>query len=181
MSKNRLAINYKENVVPALFKEQQYKSIMQVPKISKVVINMGIGDATQDSKRIDQAVAELTLITGQRPIVTKAKKSLAVFKLREGMPIGVKVTLRGKKMYDFLERLITVSLPRVRDFHGVSKEAFDGFGNYTLGIKEQIIFPEIDYDKVQKIRGMDVTIVTTAKSNKEGYSLLEKMGMPFKK
>jgi large subunit ribosomal protein L5 len=181
MNKNRLEINYQENVVPALFKEQQYKSIMQVPKIKKIVINMGVGDATHDSKRIDEAVSELTLITGQRPVITKAKKSLAVFKLREGMPIGVKVTLRGKKMYDFLDRLIAVSLPRVRDFRGVSKEAFDGFGNYTLGIKEQIIFPEIDYDKVQKVRGMDVTIVTSAKTNKEAFSLLEKMGMPFKK
>ncbi|ATZ18527.1 50S ribosomal protein L5 [Williamsoniiplasma somnilux] len=179
--KSRLEIKYTEQVAPAIFKEQGYKSIMQVPKITKIVINMGIGDATTDPKKLDNAVAELQLITGQKPLVTKAKKSLAVFKLREGMPIGTKVTLRGKKMYDFLDKLLNVALPRVRDFRGVSKTAFDGFGNYTLGIKEQIIFPEIDYDKVQRVRGMDITIVTTAKSNKEAFTLLEKMGMPFSK
>jgi len=181
MNKSRVEVNYRENIVPELFKEFEYKSVMQVPKISKIVINMGIGDAVHDSKRIEEAAGELALITGQKPLITKAKKSLAVFKLREGMPIGVKVTLRGGKMYDFLDRLINVSLPRVRDFRGVSKTAFDGFGNYTLGIKEQIIFPEIDYDKVQKIRGMDITIVTTAKNNQEGQALLDKMGMPFAK
>lgn len=181
MNKSRVEVNYRENIVPELFKEFEYKSVMQVPKISKIVINMGIGDAVHDSKRIEEAAAELALITGQKPLITKAKKSLAVFKLREGMPIGVKVTLRGRKMYDFLDRLINVSLPRVRDFRGVSKTAFDGFGNYTLGIREQIIFPEIDYDKVQKIRGMDITIVTTAKNNQEGQTLLTKMGMPFAK
>ena len=181
MNKSRVEVNYRENIVPELFKEFEYKSVMQVPKISKIVINMGIGDAVYDSKRIEEAAAELALITGQKPLITKAKKSLAVFKLREGMPIGVKVTLRGRKMYDFLDRLINVSLPRVRDFRGVSKTAFDGFGNYTLGIREQIIFPEIDYDKVQKIRGMDITIVTTAKNNQEGQALLTKMGMPFAK
>ncbi|MCL8211378.1 50S ribosomal protein L5 [Mesoplasma sp. JKS002658] len=181
MNKSRVEVNYRENIVPELFKEFEYKSVMQVPKISKIVINMGIGDAVHDSKRIEEAAGELALITGQKPLITKAKKSLAVFKLREGMPIGVKVTLRGRKMYDFLDRLINVSLPRVRDFRGVSKTAFDGFGNYTLGIKEQIIFPEIDYDKVQKIRGMDITIVTTAKNNQEGQALLDKMGMPFAK
>ncbi len=181
MNKSRVEVNYRENIVPELFKEFEYKSVMQVPKISKIVINMGIGDAVHDSKRIEEAAAELALITGQKPLITKAKKSLAVFKLREGMPIGVKVTLRGRKMYDFLDRLINVSLPRVRDFRGVSKTAFDGFGNYTLGIREQIIFPEIDYDKVQKIRGMDITIVTTAKNNQEGQALLTKMGMPFAK
>jgi len=181
MNKSRVEVNYRENIVPELFKEFEYKSVMQVPKISKIVINMGIGDAVHDSKRIEEAAGELALITGQKPLITKAKKSLAVFKLREGMPIGVKVTLRGRKMYDFLDRLINVSLPRVRDFRGVSKTAFDRFGNYTLGIKEQIIFPEIDYDKVQKIRGMDITIVTTAKNNQEGQALLDKMGMPFAK
>lgn len=181
MNKSRVEVNYRETIVPELFKEFEYKSVMQVPKISKIVINMGIGDAVHDSKRIEEAAAELALITGQKPLITKAKKSLAVFKLREGMPIGVKVTLRGRKMYDFLDRLINVSLPRVRDFRGVSKTAFDGFGNYTLGIREQIIFPEIDYDKVQKIRGMDITIVTTAKNNQEGQTLLTKMGMPFAK
>lgn len=181
MNKSRVEVNYKENIVPALFKEFEYKSVMQVPKVSKIVINMGIGDAVHDAKRIEEAAAELALITGQKPLVTKAKKSVAVFKLREGMPIGVKVTLRGRNMYDFLDRLINVSLPRVRDFRGVSKTAFDGFGNYTLGIKEQIIFPEIDYDKVQKVRGMDITIVTTAKNNEEALALLEKMGMPFHK
>ena len=181
MNKSRVEVNYRETIVPELFKEFEYKSVMQVPKISKIVINMGIGDAVHDSKRIEEAAAELALITGQKPLITKAKKSLAVFKLREGMPIGVKVTLRGRKMYDFLDRLINVSLPRVRDFRGVSKTAFDGFGNYTLGIREQIIFPEIDYDKVQKIRGMDITIVTTAKNNQEGQALLTKMGMPFAK
>lgn len=180
-TKSRLEVKYTNEIVPALFKEQEYKSIMQVPKLTKIVINMGIGDATTDTKKLDAAVAELELIAGQKPLITKAKKSLAVFKLREGMPIGTKVTLRGKRMYDFLDRLVNVSLPRVRDFRGVSKTAFDGFGNYTLGIKEQIIFPEIDFDKVQKVRGMDITIVTTAKSNKEAYSLLEKMGMPFQK
>jgi len=181
MTKNRVEQKYLETIVPELFKEQEYKSIMEVPKLEKIVINIGVGDATHDTKRIDEAVEELTKITGQKPVVTKAKKSLAVFKLREGMPIGVKVTLRGKKMYDFLDRLISVSLPRVRDFHGVPTNSFDGFGNYTLGIKEQIIFPEIEYDKVQKVRGMDVTIVTTAKSDKEAFSLLQKLGMPFKK
>ncbi|ATG97182.1 50S ribosomal protein L5 [Mesoplasma lactucae] len=181
MNKSRIETNYKENIVPELFKEFEYQSVMQVPKIDKIVINMGIGDAVHDSKRIQEAADELAIITGQKPLVTKAKKSLAVFKLRAGMPIGVKVTLRGKKMYDFLDRLINISLPRVRDFRGVSKTAFDGFGNYTLGVKEQIIFPEIDFDKVQKIRGMDITIVTTAKTNKEAFALLEKVGMPFQK
>ncbi|AJM72135.1 50S ribosomal protein L5 [Mycoplasma yeatsii] len=179
--KSRLEIKYKEQIVPELFKELNYKSVMQVPKIEKIVINMGIGDATTDTKKLDAAVSELEKLSGQKPLITKAKKSLAVFKLREGMPIGTKVTLRGKKMYDFLDRLINVALPRVRDFRGVSKTSFDGFGNYTTGIKEQIIFPEIDYDKVQRLRGMDITIVTSAKTNKEAFVLLEKMGMPFEK
>ncbi|WP_026389238.1 50S ribosomal protein L5 [[Acholeplasma] multilocale] len=179
--KSRLETKYTNEIVPVLFKEQGYKSVMQVPKITKIVINMGVGEATTDTKKLDMAVAELELIAGQKPLVTKAKKSLAVFKLREGMPIGTKVTLRGKKMYDFLDRLVNVSLPRVRDFRGVSTTSFDGFGNYTLGIKEQIIFPEIEYDKVQKLRGMDITVVTTAKTNEEAFSLLQKMGMPFQK
>lgn len=179
--KSRLEIKYTEQVAPAIFKEQGYKSIMQVPKITKIVINMGIGDATTDPKKLDNAVAELQLITGQKPLVTKAKKSLAVFKLREGMPIGTKVTLRGKKMYDFLDKLINVALPRVRDFRGVPKNSFDGFGNYTLGTKEQIIFPEIDFDKVQRLRGMDITIVTNATTNEDAFALLEKIGMPFSK
>ncbi|WP_027063385.1 50S ribosomal protein L5 [Mesoplasma seiffertii] len=179
--KSRLQTKYTAEIVPALFKEQEYKSVMQVPKLTKIVINMGVGEATTDPKKLDMAVAELELIAGQKPLVTKAKKSLAVFKLREGMPIGTKVTLRGKRMYDFLDRLVNVSLPRVRDFKGVSKTSFDGFGNYTLGIKEQIIFPEIDYDKVQKLRGMDITVVTTAKTNEEAFALLEKFGMPFQK
>ncbi|AHI54147.1 50S ribosomal protein L5 [Spiroplasma sabaudiense Ar-1343] len=178
---SRLEKNYKDKIVPELFKEKQFKSVMEVPKLEKIVINMGIGDAVHDVKKLDDAVNELTQITGSKPLVTKAKKSLAVFKLREGMPIGTKVTLRGRKMYDFLDKLINVALPRVRDFRGVPKTSFDGFGNYTLGIKEQIIFPEIDYDKVKKVRGMDITMVTTAKNNTDAYSLLEKMGMPFVK
>lgn len=178
---NRLEKLYKEKIVPELFKEKQFKSVMQVPKISKIVINTGIGDAVQDSKRIDDAAAELALITGQKPLITKAKKSLAAFKLREGMPIGAKVTLRGRRMYEFLDRLISVALPRVRDFRGVPKTSFDKHGNYTMGIKEQIIFPEIDYDKVKKVRGMDITIVTTATNKDDAFSLIQKIGMPFVK
>lgn len=178
---NRLEQKYKDVIVPELMKEKQYKSVMQVPKISKIVINQGVGDAVQDSKRLDDAAEELALITGQKVLITKAKKSLAAFKLREGMPIGTKVTLRGKMMYEFLDKLISVALPRVRDFRGVPKSSFDQQGNYTMGIKEQIIFPEIDYDKVKKIRGMDITIVTTAKNKDDAFSLIEKIGMPFAK
>ncbi|QBQ08127.1 50S ribosomal protein L5 [Spiroplasma gladiatoris] len=178
---NRLEKLYKEKIVPELFKEKQYKSVMQVPKIVKIVVNQGVGDAVSDSKKLDDAVAELTLITGQKPLITKAKKSLAVFKLREGMSIGAKVTLRGQKMYEFLDRLISVALPRVRDFRGVPKNSFDKQGNYSLGIKEQIIFPEIDYDKVKKIRGMNITIVTTATNRDDAFSLIQKIGMPFVK
>ncbi|WP_169918219.1 50S ribosomal protein L5 [Spiroplasma monobiae] len=178
---NRLEKQYKDKIIPELFKEKQYKSIMQVPKITKVVINMGIGEAVHDTKKLDDAVLELQQITGQKPLVTKAKKSLAVFKLREGMPIGAKVTLRGKRMYEFLDKLISVALPRVRDFRGVPKTSFDKQGNYTMGIKEQIIFPEIDYDKVKKVRGMDITIVTTATNKDESFALLQKIGMPFVK
>ncbi|PPE04932.1 50S ribosomal protein L5 [Entomoplasma ellychniae] len=179
--KSRLETKYKDQIIPELFKELEYRSIMQVPKITKIVINMGVGDATTDPKKLDAAAIELQQLAGQKPLITKAKKSLAVFKLREGMPIGTKVTLRGKKMYDFLDRLTSVALPRVRDFRGVPKTSFDGFGNYTLGIKEQIIFPEIDYDKVAKLRGMDITIVTSANTNEEAFKLLEKFGMPFAK
>ena len=178
---NRLNQKYKETVVPALMKQFNYKSVMEVPCIDKVVINMGVGDAIANSKALDDAVAELAAITGQAPVITRAKKSIANFKVREGMPIGCKVTLRREKMYDFLDKLMNISLPRVRDFRGVSDTSFDGRGNYTLGIKEQIIFPEIDYDKINKVRGMDVVIVTTAKTNEEAKALLTEMGMPFKK
>ena len=162
-------------------KEFEYKSLMQVPALNKIVVNIGVGDATQEKKRLEEAVEELALITGQKPIITKAKKSIATFKLREGEPIGCKVTLRGIRMYEFFDKLVSIALPRVRDFRGVSKNSFDGRGNYTLGIKEQLIFPEINYDKVQKVRGMDIIIVTTANSDEEAYSLLKALGMPFNK
>ena len=178
---NRLQDKYQNEVVPAMMKEFNYKSVMEVPAIEKVVVNIGVGDAIQNSKLLDEAVEELAAITGQQPVITKAKKSIANFKLREGMPIGCKVTLRRQKMYEFLDKLFNISLPRVRDFRGVSDTSFDGRGNYTLGIKEQIIFPEIDFDKVNRSRGMDVVIVTSAKTNEEGKALLTKMGMPFKK
>ncbi|MGG3210301.1 50S ribosomal protein L5 [Geobacillus stearothermophilus] len=178
---NRLKEKYVKEVVPALMSKFNYKSIMQVPKIEKIVINMGVGDAVQNPKALDSVVEELTLIAGQRPVVTRAKKSIAGFRLRQGMPIGAKVTLRGERMYEFLDKLISVSLPRVRDFRGVSKKAFDGRGNYTLGIKEQLIFPEIDYDKVNKVRGMDIVIVTTANTDEEARELLALLGMPFQK
>ncbi len=172
---------YNEEVVANLVKEFNYTSVMQVPRLEKIVINMGVGEAINNTKFLDEAVADLTLIAGQKPVITKAKKSIANFKLREGMPIGAKVTLRGERMYDFLEKLIKISLPRVRDFRGINNTGFDGRGNFTMGVKEQIIFPEIDFDKVNKVRGMDITIVTTAKSDKEGYALLAGLGMPFKK
>lgn len=178
---NRLYEKYKNEVVPALTNKFGYTSVMQVPKIDKIVVNMGVGDAIANSKLLDEAVAELTLITGQKPVVTRAKNSIASFKLREGMPIGCKVTLRGVRMFEFLDKLIAISLPRVRDFNGVSKSAFDGRGNYTLGVKEQLIFPEIEYDKVNKVRGMDIVIVTTANSDEECRELLGQLGMPFKK
>ena len=180
-SVNRLQKKYKEEIVPALVKEFGYTSVMQAPRVEKIVINMGVGDATQNSKALDDAVADLTLIAGQHPVVTKAKKSIATFKVREGQAIGCKVTLRGKRMYEFLDKLVSIALPRVRDFRGINKNAFDGHGNYTLGVKEQLIFPEIDYDKVSKVRGMDIVMVTTAHSDKEASALLEKLGMPFKK
>jgi len=176
---NRLQVKYENEVRKALLEKYQYSSTMQIPALSKIVINIGVGDATQDSKKLEEAVSELTLISGQKPIITKAKKSIATFKLREGQEIGCKVTLRGLRMYDFFDKLVSIALPRVRDFRGVSKNAFDGRGNYTLGIKEQLIFPEIDYDKVAKVRGMDIVIVTTAKNDAEAYTLLELLGMPF--
>lgn len=178
---NRLKEKFNTEVTENLMKKFSYSSVMEVPKIDKIVVNMGVGDAVQNSKVLDNAVEELELITGQKPLVTKAKKSIATFRLREGMPIGAKVTLRGERMYEFLDKLISVSLPRVRDFQGVSKKAFDGRGNYTLGVKEQLIFPEIDYDKVSKVRGMDIVIVTTANTDEEARELLANFGMPFRK
>ena len=176
---SRVQVKYENEVRKALLEKYQYSSTMQIPALSKIVINIGVGDATQDSKKLEEAVSELTLISGQKPIITKAKKSIATFKLREGQEIGCKVTLRGLRMYDFFDKLVSIALPRVRDFRGVSKNAFDGRGNYTLGIKEQLIFPEIDYDKVAKVRGMDIVIVTTARNDAEAYTLLELLGMPF--
>ncbi|MGI6129946.1 MAG: 50S ribosomal protein L5 [bacterium] len=171
---------YQAEVVPALRKRFGYKNVMQVPKLEKVTINMGVGDALQDAKLLDAAVEDLTIIAGQRPVVTRAKKSIANFKLREGAAIGCKVTLRGERMYDFLQKLFNVALPRVRDFRGVSAKGFDGRGNYTLGIKEQLIFPEIDYDKVAKVRGMDINIVTSAETDEEARELLKLMGLPLR-
>src|SRR5699024_1335389 len=173
--------NYQEKIVPSLMEKFEYKSVMQVPKIEKIIINMGVGDAVQNSKLLDNAVEELALISGQKPVVTRAKNSIAGFRLREGMPSGTKFTLRGDRMYEFLKRLIRVGLQRVRDFRGVSNKAFDGRGNYTLGVKEQLIFPEIDYDKVSKVRGMDIAIVTTSNTDEESRELLTQFGMPFKK
>jgi large subunit ribosomal protein L5 len=178
---NRLQERYKQEIVPSLMEKFNYSSVMEVPKVEKIVINMGVGDAVSNAKVLDTAVEELSTLTGQKPVVTKAKKSIAGFKLREGMPIGAKVTLRGERMYEFLDKLISISLPRVRDFRGISKKAFDGRGNYTLGIKEQLIFPEIDYDKVNKVRGMDIVIVTTANTDEEARELLTQVGMPFQK
>ena len=178
---NRLNQRYNEEIVKKLMEKYNYKSVMQAPKLVKIVVNMGVGDAIGNPKALEEAVEELTAITGQKPVITKAKKSIANFKLREGMQIGCKVTLRGERMYDFFDKLVTISLPRVRDFRGVSRTAFDGRGNYTLGIKEQLIFPEINYDKVAIVRGMDIVIVTTANTNEEAYTLLEELGMPFTK
>jgi large subunit ribosomal protein L5 len=175
-----MASKYRQEVMPALMKKFAYKSVMQTPKIEKICINRGVNGAVTDKKLVDVAVAELEQITGQKAVPTYSKKDISNFKLRKGMPIGAKVTLRGDKMYEFLDRLISVALPRVRDFKGISDKAFDGRGNYTLGVTEQIIFPEIDIDKVNKITGFDITIVTTAKSNEEAYELLKEMGMPFK-
>lgn len=176
----RLRDKYSKQVVPALMKRFGYDNPNQVPRLEKIVVNMGLGEAVANPKLIDSAVEELTAITGQRPVVTRAKKSIAGFKLRQGMPIGVKVTLRKERMWEFLDRLVTLSLPRVRDFRGTSPRAFDGAGNYTLGLKEQIVFPEIDFDRVDKIKGMNITVVTTAKTNEEAKELLGGLGMPFR-
>lgn len=178
---NRLKEKYVNEIVPSLMEKHNYKSIMEVPKLEKIVINIGVGDATTNSKLLDAAVNELELITGAKPVITKAKKSIAGFKLREGQAIGCKVTLRGEKMWTFLEKLIRISLPRVRDFRGVSPKAFDGRGNYTLGIKEQMIFTEIEYDNIVKSRGMDIVFVTSAKTNEEAFDLLNGIGIPFRK
>lgn len=178
---NRLQEKYKNDVVPALMKQFNYSSIMQCPKIEKVVVNVGVGDVTVNAKALDEVVEEITAIVGQKPLITKAKKSIANFKLREDTPIGVKATLRGERMYEFLDKLFNIDLPRVRDFRGVSRTAFDGRGNYTLGVREQLIFPEINYEKVQRVRGMDIVIVTSANTNDESMALLEAMGMPFTK
>jgi len=172
---------YKDTVVAELAKEFGYKSVMQVPRIDKITLNMGVGEAIADKKVLDHAVNDLTAISGQKPMVTKARKSVAGFKIREGYPIGAKVTLRGERMWDFLDRLIAISVPRIRDFRGLNPKSFDGRGNYSMGVKEQIIFPEIDYDKIDKIRGMDITITTTAQSNEEGHALLTAFNFPFKK
>ena len=176
---SRLREHYEKSVKPNLMKEFGYKNPLQAPRLEKIVINMGVGEAVQDGKRVDAAVQELSLITGQRPVVTRAKKSIATFKLRQGMPIGAKVTLRKERMYEFLDRLVTIALPRVRDFRGVSANSFDGRGNYSLGLKGQIVFPEIDYDRVDQVRGMDVVIVTTAKTDDEARALLRGFDMPF--
>ena len=177
----RLHDKYKSEVVSKLMETYKYDSVMQAPALNKIVINVGVGDATSNSKLLDDAVRDLQIISGQKPVITKAKKSIASFKLREGMAIGCKVTLRGERMYEFFDNLVSITLPRVRDFRGVNRNAFDGRGNYTLGVKEQLIFPEIDFDKIGKIRGLDIVIVTTANTDKEAYTLLELMGMPFAK
>ena len=181
MSSNRMRDFYNSEVVPAMMKKFSYKNIMQVPKIETIVINLGVGEAKDNPKTLESAVNDLTTISGQKPIITKARKSIANFKIREGMPIGCKVTLRGDKMYDFADRLISLALPRVRDFRGVSANSFDGRGNYSMGIKEQLIFPEISYDKIDKVRGMDIIFVTTAKTDEEAKELLTLFGMPFAK
>ena len=176
----RLKERYLKEIVPALRKEFGYSNIMQAPAVHKIVINIGMGEAIQNAKAMDNAVRDLSDITGQRPVITKARHSVASFKLREGMPIGCTVTLRGTRMYDFLDKLVNVALPRLRDFQGVSRDSFDGRGNYTLGIREQLVFPEINYDKIDKVRGMEITIVTTAHTDEEGRQLLQLVGMPFK-
>ena len=176
----RLKERYQKQVLPALKKEFNYKNSMAVPKLEKIVVNMGVGEATQNAKLLDPATTEMTQITGQKPVITRAKKSIAAFRLRAGMPIGLAVTLRGDRMYEFFDRLVNVALPRVRDFRGVSTKSFDGRGNYTLGVKDQLIFPEIDYAKVEKTKGMNISITTTARTDAEGLALLRQMGMPFR-
>ncbi|AIF50135.1 MULTISPECIES: 50S ribosomal protein L5 [unclassified Pelosinus] len=176
---SRMKEKYSDEVAKALMEKFGYKNIMEIPKIEKVVLNMGVGEAVSNPKVLDVAINDMTIIAGQKPVVTRAKKSIAAFKVREGMPIGAKVTLRGQRMYEFLDKLLNIALPRVRDFRGVSPKSFDGRGNYSMGIKEQLIFPEIEYDKVDKVRGMDIIIVTTAKTDEEARELLKLMGMPF--
>jgi large subunit ribosomal protein L5 len=176
----RLKDLYREQVMPTLQKELGYRNVMQVPRLEKIVVNVGMGEALQNAKALDAAVQDITIITGQQPIVTRARKSIASFKLREGNPIGVKVTLRGNRMWDFLDRLCNIALPRQRDFRGISPDSFDGRGNYSLGLQEQLVFPEIDYDKIDRIRGMEITIVTTAQTDEEGFHLLRLLGMPFR-
>ena len=178
---SRLKEKYQNEVVPALMERFQYENVMEVPKLEKVVVNMGVGEAKENPKTLEAAVKELEMIVGQKPVITKSKKSIANFKLREGMNVGTKVTLRGEKMYYFLDKLVSIVLPRVRDFRGTSKDSFDGRGNYTLGLREQLIFPEIKYDDVKKVRGMDIVVVTTAKTDQEGRALLTHLGMPFRK
>ena len=178
---SRVQEDYKNRIVPELMKKFGYTSVMQAPRLEKIVLNMGVGEAVTNAKEIEDAVADLTLIAGQKPVICKSKKAIANFKLREGQPIGCKVTLRGIRMYDFFDKLVSIDLPRVRDFHGVSSSSFDGRGNYALGVKEQLMFPEIDYDKISHLRGMDIVIVTSAKTDKEAFALLELLGMPFAK
>jgi large subunit ribosomal protein L5 len=177
----RLRDRYREEVIPALTSEFGYKNVYQVPKLEKIVLNIGLGEAVANGRALDAAVGDLTTITGQKPVVTRAKKSIAAFKLREGMPIGAMVTLRGERMYEFLDRLVATALPRIRDFRGISPNSFDGRGNYTLGLREQIMFPEIDYDKIDKVRGLEISIVTSARTDEEGRQLLALLGMPFAK
>jgi len=178
---SQLKERYRKEIVPRLMERYQYQNVMQVPRLSKVVLNIGLGEAVRDAKALEAAERDLTTISGQHPVITRAKKSIASFRLRAGMPIGMKVTLRGERMYDFFDKLVNAALPRIREFQGVSPDGFDGQGNYTLGVKEQIIFPEVDYDKIDKVRGLEVSIITTANTNEEGRHLLEALGMPFSK
>ncbi len=180
MAESRLKVRYKEEIIPAMMQEFNYDNVMEVPRLIKLVINVGVGEAMEDAKALDNTVKDIMIITGQRPVITKARKSIAGFKLREGRSIGVKVTLRGQRKWDFLDRLMNVALPRVRDFRGVSPDSFDGRGNYTLGLTEQLLWPEIDYDEIDKVRGMEVSIVTTAQTDEEGRRLLSLLGMPFR-
>lgn len=177
---NNLKTTYQETIVPKLIKQFEYVNVHQVPKVIKVTVNRGLGEAATNAKALEASLAEIALITGQKPVVTRAKKAIAGFKIRQGMPVGIMVTLRGDRMYAFLERLINLSLPRIRDFRGISPKSFDGRGNYTLGVREQLIFPEVEYDKIDQIRGMDISIITTANSDEEGRALLKEMGMPFR-
>jgi large subunit ribosomal protein L5 len=180
MAESRLKVHYREKIIPAMMQEFNYRNVMEVPRLNKVVVNVGVGEALNDAKALDHTVQDIMIITGQRPVITKARKSIAGFKLREGRSIGVKVTLRGHRMWDFLDRLVNVALPRQRDFRGVSPDAFDGRGSYTLGLREQLLWPEIDYDQIDKVRGMEISIVTTAKDDEEGRRLLALLGMPFR-